>query len=57
MPYNFICVQTGQMLSQLKSTRDIMSTNSVLALIAFAFVALAPGIVMKYVKKQKSKKC
>ncbi|XP_051998781.1 transmembrane protein 41A-A [Xyrauchen texanus] len=49
MPYNFICVQTGSMLSRISSLDDLFSWSVVLKLILIACVALLPGaLIRKY---------
>ncbi|XP_054166489.1 transmembrane protein 41A-like [Oppia nitens] len=47
MPYNFVCVQTGSILSQLQSLDDVLDTSTVLKLIAIAMIALLPGFLFK----------
>jgi hypothetical protein len=53
MPYNFICVQTGGMLSQIKSIDDIFTSEIFIKLGAIAIVALVPGMIMKKLKERK----
>ncbi|CAH1790139.1 unnamed protein product [Owenia fusiformis] len=49
MPYNYICVQTGSMLSEITSVNDIFTTTRMIQLICIAMVALVPGyIIRKY---------
>ncbi|XP_059417163.1 transmembrane protein 41A-A-like [Carassius carassius] len=51
MPYNFICVQTGSMLSQISSLDDLFSWSVVLKLLLIACVALLPGaLIRKYTR-------
>ncbi|NXA41348.1 TM41A protein, partial [Eudromia elegans] len=51
-PYNFICVQTGAVLSQISSLDAIFSWDTLLKLLAMALVALVPGTLIKrYGKK------
>ncbi|XP_028926716.1 transmembrane protein 41A [Ornithorhynchus anatinus] len=47
IPYNFICVQTGSILSTITSLDDIFSWGTVLKLLAIAVAALIPGTVIK----------
>ena len=47
MPYNFICVQTGAILSSLSSVRDIFTWWNMMQLTVIAFVALLPGVIGK----------
>lgn len=49
MPYNFICVQTGSMLSHISSLDDLFSWSVLLKLLLIACVALLPGaLIRKY---------
>ncbi|XP_075533190.1 transmembrane protein 41A-like [Dermacentor variabilis] len=53
MPYNFICVQTGCILSELKSMNDILTWTTMAKMAAIAGVALLPSLLMKRgVKKE-----
>lgn len=45
MPYNYICVQTGAILSTLRSINDILTWTTGLQLSGIALVALLPGII------------
>lgn len=47
MPYNFICVQTGCLLSSLNSLDDVFTWNTLITLMMIAIVALIPGIILK----------
>ncbi|XP_074045681.1 transmembrane protein 41A [Macrotis lagotis] len=47
IPYNFICVQTGSILSTVTSLDDIFSWGTLLKLLAIALVALIPGTLIK----------
>lgn len=55
MPYNFICVQTGSMLSQISSMEDVFTSGTLLKLAAIALVALVPSFIMKKLKNNKLK--
>lgn len=55
MPYNFICVQTGSMLSQISSMEDVFTSGTLLKLAAIALVALVPSLIMKKLKNNKLK--
>uniref|UniRef100_A0A023FNZ5 Putative conserved plasma membrane protein n=1 Tax=Amblyomma cajennense TaxID=34607 RepID=A0A023FNZ5_AMBCJ len=46
MPYNFICVQTGCILSELKSMNDILTWTTMAKMAAIASVALLPSLLM-----------
>lgn len=51
-PYNFICVQTGAILSQITSLDAIFSWDTLLKLLAMAVAALIPGaLIKKYSQK------
>ena len=45
MPYNYICVQTGALLSTLKSVNDIFTWTTGLQLSGIAIIALLPGLL------------
>ncbi|XP_032619490.1 transmembrane protein 41A [Chelonoidis abingdonii] len=47
IPYNFICVQMGAILSQITSLDAIFSWGTLLKLLAIAMVALIPGTLIK----------
>ncbi|XP_030636734.1 transmembrane protein 41A-B [Chanos chanos] len=51
IPYNFICVRTGAILSEIHSLDDIFSWGTLLQLLLIACVALLPGaLIRKYSK-------
>ncbi|KAG7503711.1 transmembrane protein 41A [Solea senegalensis] len=47
LPYNFICVQTGVMLSEVSSLDDLFSWQRLLQLLAIACVALLPSALIR----------
>ncbi|XP_023932544.1 transmembrane protein 41A-A [Lingula anatina] len=47
MPYNFLCVQTGCILSQINNVGDMLTYGTLLKLAAMALVALLPGVLLK----------
>lgn len=47
MPYNYICVQTGVMLSTLTSLDDVLSVWVLLKLFGIALVALVPALIIQ----------
>ena len=47
MPYNYICVQTGALLSTLRSMGDIFTWTTGLQLTGIALIALVPGVLTK----------
>ena len=51
MPYNFICVQTGAILSSLTNVRDIFTWWNIAQLTAIAVVALSPAVLCKNQRK------
>lgn len=55
MPYNFICVQTGGMLSQISSVDDIFTSATLIKLGVIALVALVPGMIVQKLKNKKLK--
>ncbi|KAK8788288.1 transmembrane protein 41A-like [Amblyomma americanum] len=52
MPYNFICVQTGCILSELKSMNDILTWTTMAKMAAIASVALLPSLLVKKAKTE-----
>ena len=54
MPYNFICCQTGCILSEITSVNDIMTPSTILKLTVVAMVVALPGYLMRRYKKKKS---
>ena len=50
MPYNFICVQTGDMLSDIDSIEDVFTWATTLKLIGIALAALLPGLLINKFK-------
>lgn len=55
LPYNFICVQTGAMLSEVSSLDDLFSLVRLLQLLAIACVALVPGALIRHFSKKRLK--
>lgn len=55
MPYNFICVQTGSMLSEITSLDGIFTKETTLKLFGIAIVALLPGVLINKFKEGKLK--
>ncbi|KAG8516042.1 Transmembrane protein 41A [Galemys pyrenaicus] len=47
IPYNFICVQTGSILSTLTSLDALFSWETIFKLLAIALMALVPGTLIK----------
>jgi uncharacterized membrane protein YdjX (TVP38/TMEM64 family) len=47
MPYNFLCVEAGCLLSDLTSASDIFTLQTTLKLIATALAALVPGMLLR----------
>ncbi|XP_071791183.1 transmembrane protein 41A-A-like [Asterias amurensis] len=56
MPYNFICIQTGSILSEVTSLNEIITLNVMLRLGGMALVALLPGLLFRKYKKGTTKK-
>ncbi|GAB1600217.1 transmembrane protein 41A-like [Argonauta hians] len=52
MPYNFICVQTGCVLSSIRSVNDIFTFTTIIKLLGIAVAAVLPGVVIKYFKQE-----
>ncbi|KAM9847977.1 transmembrane protein 41A-B-like [Aulostomus maculatus] len=51
IPYNFICVRTGAMLSEISSLDDIFTWGTLAQLITIALAALVPGALIKHYSK------
>ncbi|XP_026209681.1 transmembrane protein 41A-B-like [Anabas testudineus] len=51
IPYNFICVRTGSILSEISSLDDIFSWTTLAQLLAIALMALVPGALIKHYSK------
>ncbi|XP_037381130.1 transmembrane protein 41A [Talpa occidentalis] len=51
IPYNFICVQTGSILSTLTSLDALFSWETIFKLLAIAMMALVPAALMKVSQK------
>uniref|UniRef100_A0A3Q3KNA6 VTT domain-containing protein n=1 Tax=Monopterus albus TaxID=43700 RepID=A0A3Q3KNA6_MONAL len=51
IPYNFICVRTGSILSEISSLDDIFSWGTLAQLLAIALAALVPGALIKHYSK------
>jgi len=53
MPYNFLCVEAGCLLSELSSASDIFSLGTTLKLTAGAIMTLVPGVLLqRYQQRQ-----
>ncbi|XP_029386025.1 transmembrane protein 41A-A [Echeneis naucrates] len=55
LPYNFICVQTGVMLSEVSSLDDLFSWERLLQLLAIACMALMPGALIRRYSQRRLK--
>ncbi|KAM4731704.1 transmembrane protein 41A-A [Anableps anableps] len=55
LPYNFICVQTGVMLSEVSSLDDLFSWERLLQLLAIACVALVPSALIRHFSQRRLK--
>ena len=53
MPYNFICVHAGLVISSIKSTADLFEISTIVKLAALSAVVVVPGIVLKILKRSK----
>ena len=56
MPYNFVCIHTGCVLSQIDSLDDVFTTGTLLKLLGIATVALVPGLLLKKYHMEQQKK-
>ncbi|XP_072434782.1 transmembrane protein 41A-B-like isoform X2 [Chiloscyllium punctatum] len=52
LPYNFICVQTGCILSEISSLDNLFSWSILMKLLVIAIVALVPGALIKHYSHQ-----
>ena len=52
MPYNFICIQTGSILSKVTSVGEIITVDVMLRLAGMALVALLPGLLFRKYKRR-----
>uniref|UniRef100_A0A8B9JTX5 Transmembrane protein 41ab n=1 Tax=Astyanax mexicanus TaxID=7994 RepID=A0A8B9JTX5_ASTMX len=52
IPYNFICVRTGAILSEITSLDDIFSWRTLLQLLLIACMALLPGALIRRYKTE-----
>jgi len=55
MPYNFICVEAGSILSELTSVNDLLTFSVVIKMMSAALMALIPGLILKLTRKKSSK--
>lgn len=55
LPYNFICVQTGVMLSEVSTLDDLFSWERLLQLLAIACVALVPSALIRRFSQRRLK--
>nr|XP_020450340.1 transmembrane protein 41A [Monopterus albus] len=55
LPYNFICVQTGVMLSEVSSLDDLFSWERLVQLLAIACMALLPGALIRRFSQRRLK--
>ena len=53
-PYNYICVQTGDILTSIKTLSDIFTVGTMLQMTGVALVALAPTYFVKNCEGRKS---
>ena len=47
MPYNYMCVETGCLLSQLTNIDDIFSIGIIVKLATVACAAVVPGLLLR----------
>jgi uncharacterized membrane protein YdjX (TVP38/TMEM64 family) len=51
VPYNFLCVQTGSLLGDLRSIEDVFTSQMMMRLCGVSAVALGLAMVKKKAKK------
>lgn len=54
MPYNFICVQTGSILSQINSMNDVFTIKTFISFLFIAIVFAVPTILNKRRNEEKN---
>lgn len=54
MPYHFICVRAGSILSQLQSVDDIFNLGVMIQLLLLSFLSVLPIIIKKKIIKSKN---
>ena len=47
MPYNFICVHAGEMLSTVTTLDDLFSWSTIIGMLLIALVAALPGVLLR----------
>jgi hypothetical protein len=47
MPYNFLCVEAGSLLSELTSANSIFTAATMAKMVAAAAATLIPGFLLK----------
>ena len=55
MPYNFISVQTGVILSEIRSIDQVFTTSRMLQLLMLAVLFLTPGLIKRKLFRQKQR--
>jgi len=55
MPYNFVCVQTGSVMSQISSIEDIFTYSTLAKMSLVAVIALVPGLIIKQLHKNRQR--
>jgi len=55
MPYHFICVRAGSILSQIESLNQIFNLEVMAQLLLLAFLSFVPVLIKKYMSKNKDK--
>ncbi|XP_055870278.1 transmembrane protein 41A-like [Biomphalaria glabrata] len=48
MPYNFVCVQTGSVLSEIHSMNEIFTLWTLFKMMGIAVIALLPGLAIRW---------
>lgn len=56
MPYNFLCIQAGEMLSSLTSLDSLFSAGTLVRMALMASAALIPPVVLRFTSKQDQEK-
>ena len=51
VPYNFMCVKAGSVLSELKSVNDLLNLQTAVNLVILAAIASLPGFLNNKLRK------
>ena len=49
MPYNYICVTTGVILTKLTSINDVFTWTTLMQMSGIAMMAIVPAVIHRYI--------